>query len=188
MIKLIVGLGNPGSQYEYTRHNAGFIFLDELAGRFGCNWSVSAQFQAEIAECSWFGNKLVLIKPATFMNRSGMSVAKVMHYYKIRSEELLVVHDELELAESVVRLKKDGGHAGHNGLRDIIASTGSRDFFRLRLGIGRPSEGANIANYVLSKFSVDGRARFEDMCAKILTKFEFIVSGDLELVNKILSD
>ena len=150
MIKLIVGLGNPGRQYEKTRHNAGFLFLDSLAQELGCSWSNESRFQAWFAEGSVANAKVMLLKPDTFMNRSGLSVGKIARYYKLLPEEILVVHDELDFNPGIVKLKKDGGHAGHNGLRDIIAHLGSNQFYRLRLGIGRPPAGKVVADFVLS--------------------------------------
>lgn len=151
MIKLIVGLGNPGRQYEKTRHNAGFLFLDTLLSDHGGTWQLEGKFQATLAECNIAYNKVLLLKPETFMNRSGQAVGKVARYYKIQTDEILVVHDELDFDVGVVKLKKGGGHAGHNGLRDIIAHLGSNDFYRLRIGIGRPAAGKVVADYVLSE-------------------------------------
>ncbi|MFI3221811.1 MAG: aminoacyl-tRNA hydrolase [Methylococcaceae bacterium] len=150
MIKLIVGLGNPGRQYEKTRHNAGFLFLDALAIELGCAWANESRFQGLFAEGSVANGKVMLLKPDTFMNRSGLSVGKVARYYKLLPEEILVVHDELDFNPGIVKLKKDGGHAGHNGLRDIIAHLGAKEFYRLRLGIGRPPAGKVVADFVLS--------------------------------------
>ena len=150
MIKLIVGLGNPGQQYEKTRHNAGFLFLDALAEELGCSWSNESRFQGLFAEGSVANSKVMLLKPDTFMNRSGQSVGKIARYYKLLPEEILVVHDELDFNPGVVKLKKDGGHAGHNGLRDIIAHLGSKEFYRLRIGIGRPTAGKVVVDFVLS--------------------------------------
>ncbi|WP_411726570.1 aminoacyl-tRNA hydrolase [Methyloglobulus sp.] len=150
MIKLIVGLGNPGQQYEKTRHNAGFLFLDSLATERSCVWSNKPGFQGLISECNIVGEKVLLLKPQAFMNRSGQSVGKVARYYKLAPEEILVAHDELDFEVGVVKLKKDGGHAGHNGLRDIIANLGANGFYRLRIGIGRPVAGMVVADYVLS--------------------------------------
>lgn len=151
MIKLIVGLGNPGRQYEKTRHNAGFLFLDKVAAELGGTWSKEAKFYGVLSEVSLATNKVMLLKPETFMNRSGASVAGVARYYKLIPEEILVVHDELDFEVGAVRLKKDGGHAGHNGLRDIISALGARDFYRLRIGIGRPVLGSVVADFVLSE-------------------------------------
>jgi PTH1 family peptidyl-tRNA hydrolase len=150
MIKLIVGLGNPGRQYEKTRHNAGFLFLDRLVFGLGCDWVRESRFDGLVAEINAAGGKVMLLKPGTFMNRSGQAVGKVARYYKLAPEEILVVHDELDFDVGVVRLKKDGGHAGHNGLRDIIAHLGSKEFYRLRFGIGRPPGGKVVADFVLS--------------------------------------
>ena len=150
MIKLIVGLGNPGQQYEKTRHNAGFLFLDALARDLGCAWTNQPRFQGLFAEGSVANGKVMLLKPDTFMNRSGQSVGKIARYYKLLPEEILVVHDELDFNPGVVKLKQDGGHAGHNGLRDIIAHLGSKAFYRLRIGIGRPPAGKVVVDFVLS--------------------------------------
>lgn len=151
MIKLIVGLGNPGRQYERTRHNAGFLFLDVLAQNLNCTWFSDSRFQGLFAEGFIASSKVMLLKPDTFMNRSGQSVGKIVRYYKFVPDEVLVVHDELDFNPGVVRLKKDGGHAGHNGLRDIIAHLASKEFYRLRIGIGRPPAGKAVADFVLSQ-------------------------------------
>ncbi len=151
MIKLIVGLGNPGRQYEKTRHNAGFLFLDDVLAHAGGSWQADSKFQGHIAEAVIDHKKTLLLKPDTFMNRSGQSVGKVARYYKIQPDEILVVHDELDFAVGVVKLKKGGGHAGHNGLRDIIAHLASNEFYRLRIGISRPAAGKVVADYVLSE-------------------------------------
>ena len=150
MIKLIVGLGNPGRQYEMTRHNAGFLFLDRLVFESNCVWVSETRFDGLMAEVGIAGGKVMLLKPGSFMNHSGQAVGKVARYYKLESEQILVVHDELDFDVGVVKLKKDGGHAGHNGLRDIIAHLGSKEFYRLRIGIGRPPAGKAVADYVLS--------------------------------------
>ena len=150
MIKLIVGLGNPSQQYEKTRHNAGFLFLDTLADQLGCAWVNESKFQGTFAQSKIASIPVMLLKPDTFMNRSGQSVGKVARYYKLLPEEILVVHDELDFNPGIVKLRKDGGHAGHNGLRDIIAHLNSNQFYRLRIGIGRPAAGKVVADFVLS--------------------------------------
>ena len=134
MVKLIVGLGNPGLQYEKTRHNVGFLFLDGLSGCFGCSWSESSRFEGLVSDCLVFGEKLLFLKPYTYMNKSGQSVGKVARYYKIKCDEILVVHDELDFDVGVSKFKFGGGHAGHNGLR-----------------IGRPVADKSVAEYVLSE-------------------------------------
>jgi PTH1 family peptidyl-tRNA hydrolase len=166
MIKLVVGLGNPGQQYVKTRHNAGFLFLDDLVGDAYSGWSIQSKFNGLFAEGILMGNRVMFLKPSTFMNRSGLSVSSVVRYYKLLPEEVLVVHDELDFKPGVARLKKGGGHAGHNGLRDIIDHLGSKDFYRLRLGVGRPPEGNSVADFVLAAPS---KMEFQ----KILDAFDF---------------
>ncbi len=185
MIKLIVGLGNPGSQYDKTRHNAGFLFLDYMLDKFGGSWSADARFNALVADCRISGVKVILLKPQTFMNRSGLSVGAVSRYYKIPVDEILVVHDELDLPVGVVKLKKSGGHAGHNGLRDIIANLSSRDFYRLRLGIGRPVAGKKVADYVLSVPSKVDVELINDCFVWVENFFSRIVGED---VSKVMSE
>jgi PTH1 family peptidyl-tRNA hydrolase len=186
MIRLIVGLGNPGRQYEKTRHNAGFLFLDGLAAELGCVWAGEGRFQGLLAESNIASEKLLLLKPETFMNRSGQSVGKVARYYKLLPEQILVVHDELDFNAGVVKLKKDGGHAGHNGLRDIIAHLGSKEFYRLRIGIGRPPAGKEVVDYVLS---APAKQEWELMTAAFDFSSGFIkqmVAGDMAAVmNKL---
>ncbi len=188
MIKLIVGLGNPGRQYEKTRHNAGFLFLDGLVSGANCNWVKEPRFGGFLAEISVMGGKVLLLKPDTFMNRSGQAVGKVARYYKLAPEVILVVHDELDFDVGVVRLKKDGGHAGHNGLKDIIAHLGSKEFYRLRIGIGRPSAGRDVADFVLS---VPSKSEWNSMLSafELASSYvEQIVGGDIsEVMSKLNS-
>jgi PTH1 family peptidyl-tRNA hydrolase len=153
MLKLIVGLGNPGQQYEKTRHNAGFLFLDHLVASFGGEWRFESRFEGLVARCNIGGQKILLLKPVVFMNKSGASVGKIVRYYNIGLDEILVVHDELDFDAGDARLKLNGGHAGHNGLKDVIAHLNNKDFWRLRIGIGRPASDKSVADYVLSSFS-----------------------------------
>ncbi len=183
MIKVIVGLGNPGRQYEKTRHNAGFAFLDSLVAERGAKWSSSSQFQGDVANLDCGGSRLVLLKPMTFMNRSGLSVGSLLRFYRLRSDEMLVVHDELDLPEGSVRMKRDGGHAGHNGLRDIIDHVGSRDFYRLRIGIGRPDAGRSVADYVLSKPGQQGAIALEQTIEILIAKLDSLVAGEMLAIN-----
>lgn len=186
MIKLIVGLGNPGTQYEKTRHNAGFLFLDQLAAERSCPWSSKADFQGLLAEFTFDGYKVLLLKPQAYYNCSGQAVGKVARYYKILPEEILVVHDELDFEAGVLKLKKGGGHAGNNGLKDIIAHLGSREFYRLRIGIGKPTNGAQGADYVLSPPSSQDRPRILSAIERGLAEIDQIVSGDITLaMNRI---
>jgi PTH1 family peptidyl-tRNA hydrolase len=139
-IRLIVGLGNPGAEYEQTRHNAGFWLVDNLAQAQGRNLARESRFQALAGKTVIAGQEVWLLEPQTFMNRSGLSVGGLARFYKIAAEEVLVVHDELDLAPGVARLKKGGSSGGHNGLKDISAALGTPDYWRLRIGIGHPRE------------------------------------------------
>lgn len=188
MIRLIVGLGNPGQQYEKTRHNTGFLFLDSLASELGVFWVNQPKFQGLFAEGKIGSERVMLLKPGTFMNRSGESVGKVARYYKLLPEEILVVHDELDFNPGSVRLKKDGGHAGHNGLRDIIGQLGSNEFYRLRIGIGRPAAHKSVADFVLgqpSKLELEMISSAIDLSHSYIGQ---IVLGDIAVVtNKMNS-
>lgn len=156
-ISLVVGLGNPGSQYERTRHNAGFWVLDRWVSLLKTSFQSEKGFFGDLAKARWHGRQVYLLKPSTFMNRSGQSVAAVARFYKIDVAQVLVVHDELDLLPGQLRLKRGGGHAGHNGLRDIQSVFGDAGFWRLRVGIGHPrSLGLNqgVADFVLHPPSI----------------------------------
>ncbi len=161
-IQLIVGLGNPSDKYAKTRHNAGFWLLDALATSNGLRWRYDKKFTADIAEYPCGGRKILLLKPLTFMNLSGDAVQKALQFYKIPPTAMLVVHDELDFAAGVAKLKQGGGHGGHNGLRDIIGKTGSRDFLRLRIGIDHPGDARQVANYVLKPPSKDDQQAIDN--------------------------
>ena len=150
LIRLIVGLGNPGREYESTRHNVGFWWVDELARTDSLSFRSESRFHGLAARGQVSGQEVWLLKPQTFMNLSGRAVGALAQFYKIAPAEILVVHDELDLSPGVARLKVGGGHGGHNGLKDIIANLGTRDFWRLRLGIGRPGDRGEVVNYVLN--------------------------------------
>ncbi len=179
MIKLIAGLGNPGRQYEKNRHNAGFLFLDHLLGSCGGSWSVESKFHGITASSHVGGGKVIFLKPQAFMNRSGLSVGSVVRYYKFKVDEILIVHDELDLSVGVVKLKKGGGHAGHNGLRDIMANLGEKNFYRIRLGIGRPVSGRPVADYVLSNPSKEEFGLMLSAFVLIDQQINKIVAGDM---------
>jgi len=155
-IRLIVGLGNPGSEYARTRHNAGFWFLDALAAQCGVRLGRDSKLHSENGKASIGGQPVWLLKPGTFMNKSGLAVTAAQRYFKIEPEETLVAHDDLDLPAGSARLKFDGGHGGQNGLRDIIAQLGHGKFHRLRLGIGHPGHRDQVTPWVL------GRAGKED--------------------------
>ena len=150
MIKLFVGLGNPGPQYEATRHNAGFWWVDGLAREWGASLKADKSFHGLVARTTRQGHGVWLLEPMTFMNLSGRAVAALARFYKIQPDEILVAHDELDLPPGQVKLKYGGGHAGHNGLRDIHAQLGTGDYWRLRLGIGHPGVKAEVINWVRS--------------------------------------
>lgn len=177
---IIAGLGNPGSQYDGTRHNVGFWLLDQLARDLGINFTVQKKYHGELAQCDLEGHKLYLLKPLNFMNRSGQSVAPLANFFKIPLQNILVIHDELDLAPGTVRLKRDGGHGGHNGLRDIIAQSGGKDFLRCRLGIGHPGHSKLVSDYVLSKPSPTDREAIEMAIHNMLKILPEVLSGNLD--------
>ena len=150
-IRLIVGLGNPGAQYEDTRHNSGFWFVDILARLHGGVFKSESRFHGQTCRIRVEGEECWLLKPATFMNRSGQSVSSLMRYYNLDMDELLVAHDELDLPAGELRLKLGGGHAGHNGLRDIMSALGGGGFYRLRIGIDHPGDRDRVTDHVLSR-------------------------------------
>ena len=150
-IKLIVGLGNPGEKYERTRHNAGYWWVDAIADRKRAAWKKETKFSGWTTRVDEGGREFHLLKPATYMNESGRSVSALMRFFKIAPEELLVVHDELDLVPGIVKLKRGGGTGGHNGLSDIGEALGTKDFWRLRVGIGHPGDRDVVADYVLDK-------------------------------------
>jgi PTH1 family peptidyl-tRNA hydrolase len=149
-LRIIVGLGNPGPEHLVTRHNAGFWFVDLLARRHGGEFRDYRKFSGETAKINIEGREVVLLKPTTYMNRSGLSIRQLSDFYKIAPEDILVAHDELDLPVGTVRLKQGGGHGGHNGLRDTIAHIGET-FWRMRLGIGHPGNKAEVIDYVLTR-------------------------------------
>jgi PTH1 family peptidyl-tRNA hydrolase len=149
-LRIIVGLGNPGPEHQVTRHNVGFWFVDLLARRHGGEFRDYRKYSGETARVAIDGQELILLKPTTYMNRSGLSVRQISDFYKIVPDDILVAHDELDLPVGSVRLKNGGGHGGHNGLRDTIAHIGE-NFWRLRLGIGHPGNKAEVIDYVLTR-------------------------------------
>jgi PTH1 family peptidyl-tRNA hydrolase len=153
-LRLVVGLGNPGERYARTRHNAGFWLVDELARRHGGTFRLEARHQAELARVSIDSHEVWLVKPQSFMNRSGAPVQSVAGFYRVPVSEILVAHDDLDLATGTLRLKEAGGHGGHNGLRDCIATLGEA-FWRLRIGIGHPGEKSGVVDFVLMKPALD---------------------------------
>ncbi len=179
-LRLVVGLGNPGSQYSRTRHNAGFWFADEWAARLGVRFRHEARWQADVATTEMAGETIHLVKPMAFMNRSGQPVGSLARFLKLVADQILVVHDELDFDPGVVRLKVGGGHGGHNGLRDIIAVLGNPGFVRLRFGIGRPSDPRPTADYVLSKPDTIDEGKILGAARRVLDDIDLLCAGDLD--------
>lgn len=185
-VQLIVGLGNPGAQYARTRHNAGCWLLDELAHTCGAVLKPERRYQSELAAASLGDRKFTLLKPQTFMNVSGSAVASYANYFRIPAQEILIVHDELDLPPGTVRLKRGGGHGGNNGVRDITAQMGA-DFARLRIGIGHPGVGGDVVNYVLSAPSPADRAAIAQAISRALEVMPDIVAGNFDRVMNLLN-
>jgi len=179
-IKLIVGLGNPGREYESTRHNAGFWWVDELARSCNASFKADSKFHGLIARISLLGHDVHLLKPQTFMNVSGRAVGAVAQFYKIEAAQILVAHDELDLPPGSAKLKLGGGHGGHNGLKDIIAHLGSKDFWRLRLGIGHPGDRAEVVNFVLNAPRKEEQSLIEAAMQHAQDVAPLVIEGKLE--------
>lgn len=189
-IKLIVGLGNPGPEYERTRHNAGFWFAEDVAHEIGGSFASEKKFFGQIARGAGASSEVRVIKPQTFMNLSGQSVAAVAKFYDITPESILVAHDELDLDPGDIKFKFGGGHAGHNGLRDIQAKLGTGDYWRLRIGIGHPRESVNaqqpVADWVLNRPRRDEQDAIEIAIERALALLHFLIAGDTESAVKQL--
>lgn len=185
-LRLIVGLGNPGPEHAQTRHNAGFRFVDALVEQAGARWGLDSKLFGEIAKIDVAGQPLWLLKPATFMNLSGKSVAAALRYWKIEPEEALLAHDELDLAPGVARLKFDGGHGGQNGLRDTIRLLGHGRFHRLRIGIGHPGHKDRVVSWVLGRPGKDDDALIGRAVDDAVSVLPLAVAGDLNEAMKRL--
>ncbi|MGA7978660.1 MAG: aminoacyl-tRNA hydrolase [Chromatiaceae bacterium] len=179
-IRLIVGLGNPGPEYAQTRHNVGFWFVDALAARNGCQFRLESKLHGLLCRLFVGTRDLRLLKPSTFMNRSGQSVAAVVRYFDIPPAQMLVAHDELDLPVGTVRLKEGGGHAGHNGLRDITNVLGTRDFWRLRIGIDHPGDRRQVVGYVLSRASKEDEQRTLDVLENVHLALPDLLEGHFQ--------
>lgn len=180
MIKLFVGLGNPGTEYQDTRHNAGFWWVDALAYQLKLNLVPERSYWGLLARTNIQGHTIWLLQPQTFMNLSGKSVGALARFFKIQPEEILVAHDELDFAPGVVKLKKGGSHGGHNGLRDIHAQLGSDQYWRLRLGIGHPGIKAEVVHWVLRKPPAVERGLIDDSIAHALKALPLILEGNMQ--------
>lgn len=177
-VQLIVGLGNPGPEYEQTRHNAGAFFVERLADKQGISLSAERKFFGLTGRFSHQGRDVRLLIPTTFMNRSGQAVAALAGFYRIPLEAILVAHDELDMPPGVAKLKKGGGHGGHNGLRDIIAQLGNQnDFHRLRLGIGHPGQASQVSGFVLGRAPQTERTLLENSIEAALSVLPEMLDG-----------
>ena len=180
MIRLFVGLGNPGAEYEATRHNAGFWWVDALADKLGARLSADRTYHGHVARVNVSGSAVWLLKPMTFMNRSGQSVAALARFFKIEPADILVIHDELDIQPGLAKLKLGGSSGGHNGLKDIQALLGTPDFWRLRLGIGHPGVKAEVVDYVLRKPSPEHREGISKAQAQSLGAVDQLLAGDMQ--------
>jgi PTH1 family peptidyl-tRNA hydrolase len=184
-VSIIAGLGNPGAQYERTLHNAGFWFVDAVLRKFGGGLALDRKFNAAIGRARIDGHDLWLVKPQAFMNLSGQPIRSVLDYYRLDAAELLVAHDEIDLPPGTVRLKKGGGHGGHNGLRDIIRHCG-QDFLRLRLGVGHPGDKEQVTGHVLRRGSADVETDVERNINEAVTVLPLLLDKGLEAAMKDL--
>ena len=180
MIRLLVGLGNPGPEYVATRHNAGFWFIDAVARELRVNLAPERSYFGLAARVNRSDGPVWLLEPMTFMNLSGKSVAALARFFKIAPGEIMVAHDELDLLPGQVKMKLGGSHAGHNGLKDIQTQLGSADFWRLRLGIGHPGERAEVVNYVLRKPPADDRDAIDKCIGQSITALPLLLDGEME--------
>nr|VFK67396.1 MAG: peptidyl-tRNA hydrolase, PTH1 family [Candidatus Kentron sp. UNK]VFK72762.1 MAG: peptidyl-tRNA hydrolase, PTH1 family [Candidatus Kentron sp. UNK] len=185
-IRLIIGLGNPGTRYAVTRHNAGFWFVDGIAAHFRQTFRGTARFFGDECGIEIEGRSCRLFKPATFMNESGLSVAALFHYYRYAPEEVLIVHDEIDFPPGAVRIKQGGGHGGHNGLRSIMTHINTSDFNRLRIGVGRPAHRDDVVDYVLWKAPLEEQALIEEAILRVYAVFPSLIEGKLARAMNVL--
>ena len=186
MIKLFVGLGNPGAEYESTRHNAGFWWIDALSRELKAPLVLDKSYHGQVARTTIGGQTVWLLKPLTFMNLSGKSVAALARFFKIAPAEVLVAHDELDIAPGQVKLKSGGSHAGHNGLRDIHAQLGIADYWRLRIGVGHPGVKSEVINWVLKKPSQEDRVSIESCIDRCLKAVPELLLGEMEKATMLI--
>ena len=186
MIKLFVGLGNPGPEYEATRHNAGFWWTEALAREFKVMPVLDRSYHGRVARATIAGQAIWLLEPLTFMNVSGKSVASLARFFKIAPEEILVAHDELDIVPGQAKLKFGGSHAGHNGLRDIHAQLGTGDYWRLRIGVGHPGVKSEVISWVLKKPSPEHRVAIEDSISRSLKAVPALLAGEMEKATMLI--
>jgi len=186
MIKLFVGLGNPGAEYEATRHNAGFWWIDALARELKVSLTMDKGYHGLVARTTVRGETVWLLEPQTFMNLSGKSVAALARFFKIAPNEILVVHDELDIAPGEAKLKLSGSHAGHNGLRDIHAQLGTDDYWRLRIGVGHPGVKSEVVGWVLKKPALDHRIAMDQCIDRTLKAVPHLLAGDMDKATMLI--
>ncbi len=186
MIRLFVGLGNPGPDYEQTRHNAGFWWIDAVARSVNASLVMEKSYFGRVARMVRNGKNIWLLEPQTFMNLSGKSVAALANFFKISPQEILVAHDELDIVPGEAKLRLGGGHAGHNGLRDIHSQLGSDQYWRLRLGIGHPGNKAEVIHWVLKNPSLDHRIAIDQTIDRALKALPMLLDGDVEQATRII--
>ena len=177
-VRLIVGLGNPGSRYESTRHNAGFWFVEELARVYGGSFRAAPKYFGDVCELNVNGELVRLLKPTTFMNNSGRAVAALTNFYRFSLSTVVVAHDEIDLPPGTVRLKQDGGHGGHNGLRDIIPQLGGTGFARIRIGVGHPGQADQVISYVLQRAPGEQQRAIDDAIARTVELRDLLLAGE----------
>jgi len=184
-VRVIVGLGNPGAEYLRTRHNVGFWFVDALAAEYRAAFKAARRFHGDTARARIEGETVLLVKPDTYVNRSGLAVRAVLDYFKHSPEEVMVVHDDLDLPPGTVRFKRGGGHGGHNGLRDVIRHCGP-DFGRLRFGIGHPGGGGQVIDYVLGTPRPEEEDAILDALGEAMRELPKFLAGDAEAAMRVL--
>jgi peptidyl-tRNA hydrolase, PTH1 family len=186
MIRLFVGLGNPGQDYDQTRHNAGFWWIDAVSQTLHAPLVIDKSYYGMVARTSVAGQSVWLLQPQTFMNLSGKSVAALVNFFKISPQEMLVAHDDLDIAPGEAKLKLGGSHAGHNGLRDIHAQLGTDQYWRLKLGIGHPGNRAEVVHWVLKKPSPDHRIAIEQTIDRALKALPALLAGDMDQATRLI--
>jgi peptidyl-tRNA hydrolase, PTH1 family len=180
-MKVIAGLGNPGQEYSQTKHNVGFMFVDALAGRLHIDNMWKDKFEAKIVEGHIGGEKVILVKPQTYMNDSGRALGPILHWYKLGTKDLIVVHDDMDIEAGTLRIRRKGSAGGHNGIKSILANVEDENFARVRIGIGRPLPGWTVVNHVLAKFSDEDVLKIKEVVNYLLPAVECIVTDGIDL-------
>ena len=185
MVKMIVGLGNPGSKYDGTRHNVGFMAIDKIVKNLDVTFTEDKTFKAEVGSAFINGEKVYFVKPTTFMNNSGIAVKALLTYYNIDLSDMVVIYDDLDMVVGKLRLRQKGSAGGHNGIKSIIAHLNTQDFNRIKIGIGRPQKGMSVINHVLGKFDTDERITIDNSLDKVDNAVNFYLqSNDFEQTTK----